>query len=406
VSDRVVLLLVDAFSSKYLKENLCPTLYELSRKSSFALEPLFGFEGIGAAIYSGAWPNTTHVWTEYVLGQNEIIKRSFLLQKLVELTDLVPSDRVCFDTRYVLFKLWGEKYARATPAVIPSELIMQFRTKIQKNYPEKNCLGSVKTIFDVLRENGMVYEYLTPSVRSETNAMESLCKKIGNNALSSLTLLHLPSLDALGHKYGPLSEEVKKAVKKTDKAMKKILDASWHSSDNVHILIFSDHGMSPVRRYLDVWKVLARLPIELLEDYIVFLDSTMARFWFFSRKGEQYVKKAFSGMSHGRLLSANDFCRFRIDKVGKDCGEMIFAVDDGVAIYPDFFRRHDPPRGMHGYASPKDNPILLIHSPNSGIRFEHKRAQMIDILPTILDLLNLQAPKTCEGTSLVGRENP
>ena len=404
MKDKVIMLFLDAFSSRYLKEHLCPTMCKLSQEHFFSeLEPMLAFQGIGATIFSGAWPNTTRVWAEYVLGENETFKNSLLLQKLVELTDVVPNDRICWDIRYALFKLWGKKYV-GTQAGIPGKLAKYFTTKLRKKYSDEDCLVQLKTIFDVLRENGMDYDYLTPLARTERKETDLLCKKLKNNSIPTLTLIQLSSLDEVGHNHGPISYEVEKTIERTDVEVKNILEAARVSRDDIHLVVFADHGMSTVRQHLNVWKILHDLPLALVRDYLVFLDSTMARFWFFTPRARRYIEEAFANVECGQILDTDQLRHLHIDKLGKEHGEMTFALDDGVVIYPDFFRRHNPPKGMHGYMIPQDNPILLIYSSKSNGRdteFKNwKKVRMIDIMPTVLDLLDLQIPKTCEGTSL------
>ena len=404
MKDKVIMLFMDAFSSKYLKKHLCPTMCKLSQEHFFSeIEPMFAFQGIGATIFSGAWPNTTRVWADYVLGENETFKNSLLLQKLVELTDMVPNDRICLYIRYSLFKLWRKKYV-GTQAGIPAKLAKYFATKLRKKYSDEDCLVQLKTIFDVIRENGMDYDYLTPSARTERKETELLCNKLRNNSIPTLTLLHLSSLDGVGHSHGPISYEVEKTVERTDVEVTNILEASRVSGDDIHVVIFADHGMSTVRQHLNVWKILHDLPLTLVRDYLVFLDSTMARFWFFTPRARRYIEEAFEDVECGQILDTDQRQHLHIDKLGEEHGEMIFALDDGAVIYPDFFRRHGPPRGMHGYMTPQDNPILLVCSPKSngrGTGFKNcRRVRMIHIMPTVLDLLDLQVPKTCEGTSL------
>jgi hypothetical protein len=405
MKDKVIMLFLDAFSSKYLEEQLCPTINKLSQEHFFSeLEPMFAFQGIGATMFSGAWSNTTGVWTEYVLGENETLKNSLLFENLMELTDVIPNDRLCWDIRYALFKLWGKKYV-GTPALIPGKLAKYFTTKLQKKYSDENSLGHLKTVFDVLGENGLDYNYLTPFLaRTEGKEIDLLCKKLRKNSVPALTMLQLSELDAVGHSHGPISYEMQKAVKRIDEAVNNIFEASRVSHDNVHIVVFSDHGMSTVRQHLNVWKILRDLPITLRKDYLVFLDSTMARFWFFTPRARRYIEEAFAHVECGHILGTDQLQKFHVDQLGDEHGQMMFALDDGAVIYPDFFRRHNPPKGMHGYMIPQDNPILLICSPKSDrqdIRFKNlKKVRMIDIMPTVLDLLDLPVPKTCEGVSL------
>ncbi len=164
-------------------------------------------------------------------------------------------------------------------------------------------------------------------------------------------------------------------------------------------------GMAPVTGYLDVMKLLKRLPLSPGKDYLAFLDSTMARFWFFNDKAKTRIKEEFSQIEQGRFLTPNDLHRFHIDKLGKEHGEAIFVVDEGIGIHPDFFHRCRRPKGLHGYAFPHhDSPVLIISSPGSELRKKETPVEFIDLMPTVLGMLGLPVPSTCEGTSLLRKD--
>ncbi len=95
--------------------------------------------------------------------------------------------------------------------------------------------------------------------------------------------------------------------------------------------------------------------------------------------------------------------KFGIDKIGREYGDLIFALKDGYTIFPDFFRKYRPPKGMHGYVFPiHDAPIIIIFDPSLSTDFKRKGVvRHIDIMPTILELLHLRVPETCEGESLL-----
>ena len=405
MKDKVVMLFLDAFSSKYVKANLCPTIYKLSQENFFSeLEPMFAFQGIGATMFSGTWPNSTDVWTEYVLDKNDIHKKSILSEKMIELADLIPNDKLNWYLRYSLIKLRGKKYV-GTSTLIPGKLAKYFTTKLQKNYPDPDSLGQLKTVFDVLRENDLDYNYLTPGERREKRSIDLLCKNLRKNLVPTLTSLQLSSLDVIGHSHGPLSQEVQKTIRQIDEVVKNIFEASRASSDNIHLVIFSDHGMSSVKHLLNVWKILDDLPIKLGKDYLVFLDSTMARFWFFTSDSQRSIEEAFAKVAGGRILDKSQMQQFHIEQLGEEHGQMIFALNDGTVLYPDYFRRYKPPKGMHGYYDAKDNAILLVCS-SKNKKFANKfrgikNARMIDIMPTVLNLLELSVPNTCKGVNVL-----
>ena len=397
------MLLLDGFSSDYLEEGLCPCLCNISRENYFSrVKPMFAFQGIGAAIYSGATPNTTGVFAEFVFQRNEIVAESQLFQKLLRITDVIPNDRLCADSRHILFRMAG-KNRPGISNVIPSQLLEYFSPKLVREYTEKNSLGHVATIFDTLRASGMSYELQRPATRSENATLNNIASRIEKKEMPDFAVIHPCSLDLVGHAFGPHSPHLRRAVERVDKLMCRIIRSVKRSQEKIIAIILSDHGMSPVNSRINLLKTLDQLPLALGNDYLVFLDSTMARFWFFNEKAEDLISGALNALACGRILREHDLEKLCIDKVGREYGELIFALEDGFAMFPDFFRKHEPPRGMHGYAFPThDAPILMIRAPNISVGLKRKEAvRFIDVMPTILKIFNLEIPTTCEGVSLL-----
>jgi len=404
--NKVIVVFIDAFSSNYLKRELCPALYALSEKyQCYDIDPMFAFQGIGATIYTGTWPNTTKIWAEYVRGDDEFLRERLFLQKILTVTDFIPNDRINWDVRFVLFKLFGKKYI-GTPNAIPAKHLRYFKTCLQKGYTEENCFSPcLKTLFDVARENGISYNFIHPPIQLERQATDKIVKGIIDKTISDLTILHLGSLDIIGHNYGPNTEEMEQGIKKIDSAVSNITQAITESASNIRLIIFSDHGMSPIHEYLNISEIMNDLPVSAGDDYLMFLDSTMARFWFHNSDAKKEILNALSKYEQGHILESGECAKYHIDDLNREHGEIIYAVDDGVAIYPDYFRRHNPPKGMHGYASPDDNPILILCSEGavhrSSISLDPtKSLEMIDIMPIILDLLNCPIPESCESELL------
>lgn len=396
LADKVVLLFVDGLSSRYIERGLCPNISRMAERGFFSnLEPIFAFTGIGATILTGAWPNSTGVWVEYVLRTGETesnSSRGRIADTFIRLTDSIPNDRICWDVRLVLSRLAGKRYL-GTPAVIPSEYLHYFTTKLQRSYTDKNSLGLIKTIFDVLGEAGRSYNYY-PASRSDKRLVEKVLGSISRDSLADFSLVHLFFLDPAGHKYGPESDRMASAVRKTDEHVGRIAQAV--ESSGMNLILFSDHGMSPVKEYCDVTKMLKSLPIDFGKDYLAFLDSTMARFWFKNQRSKQLVTDALSLSEQGHILDNNDLFHFHIDKLGSEQGELIFVLKDYRCINPDFFRRHSKPKGMHGYAFPvHDKPVLV--SPD--LTHTSSKIQFVDLMPTVLRLLNVDIPSSCEGQS-------
>jgi predicted AlkP superfamily pyrophosphatase or phosphodiesterase len=276
-----------------------------------------------------------------------------------------------------------------------------FSPKISKQLSEKNSLGLVPTIFDVMRSNDLDYFYQMPSTTTENALINNIIHQTKDSKLPKLTVIHPCSLDLIGHNFGPKSSQVQRALRKIDSRMLSINRAVQQSHDEITVIIMSDHGMTPIKNNANLLNILRHLHLELAKDYLVFLDSTVARFWFFDGNARKLVSEQLSNLKCGRILDASDLVALGIDEIGQEYGELFFAINEDYAIFPDFFRKHLPPRGMHGYAfSTYDAPIFVAYTSNPSVGFRGKNAvRFIDIMPTILEILNLPIPNTCEGTS-------
>lgn len=397
------MIILDGFSSNYLKKELCPHLYDLAREHYFSkMEPMFGFQGVGAAIYSGAPSNITGIFTEFILQKNEIVERSRLFKALLRLTDKMPTDNLCAKSRHVLLRMFGKKRSPISN-VIPSQLFGYFSPKLKTEFTEENSLGQVPTIFDILRLNHMSYELQRPATRSEEAAISDIADRVEKGKMPDLAVIHPCSLDLVGHDFGPNSPQMRAAVKNIDKLMDRIIRSVQSSAQEITTIIFSDHGMSPVNNTINLLKTLEQLPLEQGNDYLIFLDSTIARFWFFNERAEKLISEALGHLDCGQILSTNDLQKLGIDKIGREYGDLVFALKEGYAIFPDFFRKYRPPKGMHGYAFPTyDAPIIIIYTPNESLTFNReKTVRYIDIMPTTLELFNLRIPETCQGESFL-----
>jgi hypothetical protein len=397
---KVIMILIDGFSSKYVSKQLSANLYSLKEADCLAkLTPMFGFQGVGAAMYSGAPSNITGIFTEFVLRQNEPVSQSHFLQMLLRISDNLPRDSLCLNTRALLFKLIRFRNAGVSN-LIPPEILDRFSPKIQKKFTSYGSLGKIKTVFDIMQENGMSFDLLKPLPLSETNSFNNIIGKIKRGTLPDLMVIHPCSLDILGHDFGPNSKQIEHAITIMDNHIGHIVKSTEFLKDEIMIIILSDHGMVPVKKYFDLKYVLNEIPLKLGKDYLVFMDSTMARFWFFNNRARELIAEKLSPIKFGRILDKKDRTALGIEKIGDEYGELIYAVNDGVVIFPDFFRKWSPPKGMHGYSfQTYDTPIFALYCNKKKLTIQGS-PRFIDITPTILDYFELQNPKSCEGFSL------
>lgn len=397
--NKVVMIYPDAFSSRYLAPDRMPFLARLADSSLTTLfEPMFAFTGIGVSTFTGAAMATHHVWADYVLGPPD--RFPALLKRLLRLSDFVPDDILNQYARYALCRLF--RVNPGTPNLIPLPLVERFSLKELSRLTSGTAATKFPTLFEWLKRHGVRY-HVSGLYES---LFEGYILRNGIRALSrddSFVLLKFGSLDRLGHKYGPESIEMTRGLQTLDDRLNRLYEKAWQSGDRVSFIVFSDHGMSPVTEYIDLARELRGLPLRMPEDYLYFLNSTVAGFWFANGRAASLVTDRLSQLPYGMILGAKERAGLGLANIGPEYGDILFALKEGCVFFPDYYRRRRPPRGMHGFAySNYDTAPFIVRAPDIvGITGPGTRARYIDVMPTILNLLGLPVPPTCEGRSLV-----
>lgn len=393
------MIYLDGFSSRYLDPEITPFISELSHSGfSTRLEPLFAFTGIGASTFTGAKINTHKIWADYIYTKSGGFPAT--LKGLLRLCDWLPSDIINQYARYVVYRVFRRN--PGTPNLIPVELLDFFKTKQRKRLTDREPIEGITTLFDQLKAYGTAY--------FATGLYESIFEEqMVSRVLGALAkdyrfiLFRLGSPDKLGHKYGPESQEVRKRLGEIDGIVKEVIKNGTESESSVHFVIFSDHGMTPVKGQFDLMSLLKGLPVGIPEDYVFFLNSTVASFWFSNDKAKEIIVEELCKIEQGMVLDKPRLEELEIENISTEYGDLLFALKEGNVFFPDFYRKRKLPKGMHGYAfSTYDKPPFIIYSP--GISYNLRQdvnARYIDVMPTMLDLLNLPIPATCEGKSLL-----
>jgi len=396
---KVVVLWLDGFSSRYLTPEKTPFLYRMAEQSLTArLGSLFAFAGIGFSIFAGIGINTHRVWCDWVLRENQPSR--VVLRWIVRLCDLLPGDIASQYARYAAYRLLGHN--PGTPNIIPVGLIDSFAPKEDKKLTDEQSVDGVVTFFDQLRAHAVPYSL---SAFHESIYEGRIAKRIGRAlaAGNRFVLVRMASLDRLGHKYGPESRQVTKRLGEIDRAVNELAEYVVGPSHSAQLVVFSEHGMIPVRGQVDLMAALKALPVRIGKDYFVFLNSTVACLWPKTDAARNLLLAMLGNIGHGTVIDKTQRKEFGIDQLGIEHGDILFALDEGYVFFPDFYRRRTPPMGMHGYATTEyDWPVFILHSPDGVRRNEPVReARFIDIMPTLLELLDVPVPVTCEGRSLI-----
>jgi len=85
------------------------------------------------------------------------------------------------------------------------------------------------------------YDDKKPNIERSKTVLKWLNKS--ESSRPSFITLYFSSVDASGHKYGPISPEVGAAIKDVDKAIEYLVTESRKKHSNINVIILSDHGM-------------------------------------------------------------------------------------------------------------------------------------------------------------------
>jgi len=399
MSEKVMFLFIDALSSTYINEDIMPNVARLARENYFTqMRSTFGFLAVGSAIFAGVSPNTANLFNQHVL-RVPAVSHPTWMKRLIEFGDAVPSERISWRVRKYLFKLLQYKHLGVCVSYVPARLIDYFGLKPERPFTEEGCLA-IPTLFDVLRRNNKKY-----LIRNEGLSLERSLKEFSKTLKKSsdvdFAFIKINSLDIMGHRYGSKADSTHKVASRIDCEIQRLVN---EFQDDYTIIVMSDHGMSPVDNHINLNGDIQKLTLEIGRDFVYFIDSTVARFWFFNENAKSQLLKLLSNTERGHVLSKDELSDVNCDKIGEEHGQIIFALDEGNAFSPDFFHLHSPPLGMHGYFNSNfDSPIMIIINGRQSKRTftASKNPKLTDIMPTVLEIMELDLPKSCEGSSLI-----
>ncbi len=332
---KTVIILLDAVNPSQMKRSM-PHLCSLAKKYSFAqVISLLGYSsGIHPSIWSGKYQdehgcfttfyydpkNSPFKWTRYL----KIIPTSFLRKNIL----------AALKAPY--FLLPGGK--RLTPRFIKRSVIPLPPAMPVEIAPFFSCNPlEMKdgTIFQMLDKKGISY-----SRHSDSRGYFGEYKTLDDMSLteSEIDFFYFYRADELGHIHGPNSSQVDAYLRKADDKIRMLLSEANKSGKKFNFLIFSDHGMCEVKKYVDLQKILRHAGLKNGRDYIAFYDSTMARFWPKNKVEEEKIRNALAKEDSIILLDEKLLKKYRIDFPDKTrYGKMIYLLEPETRIFPDYF---------------------------------------------------------------------
>lgn len=432
-----IFVLLDAFRWDYINEKSTPFLFTLIQKGIYVrkLVSTAGFTQ-RSAVFTGTYDDTRNQLTAFIFDKEhspfkflENHKKLYSLDKRRNLPLLSEGFPFSYLKKWYCLKQeqhksktrnWinqeAKKYAAHAPSArIPFRLLSHFSCAEDATPIWDTVENSIESFFGIIKKEGLAYEYIMyPLINCDDERTLELTRKRVQTGADTY-FITFTETDSLCHRFGTSTFHREKAVNEIDQKMAEINKVFEKSFDNIHWVIFGDHGMADVIELFDGGNIILnaanKYRLQLGTDFLMFLDSTMIRLWYLNKSAEGFIKSIFHDVpifqKKGQVIDKNIAKQHRIPLNHSPCGDTIWWAHSGVIVSPDyFFAPHSPPKGMHGYNpnSEDGKGFALINGANIMPR-TIEQANLVDICPTFCDILKIPYPRNNEGQSLICNKN-
>lgn len=358
-----------------------------------------------ASMYSGVYPNKHLHWFIWQYSPNTSPFKWMNDLKMDKLPHNIYTKYLCYRvscfTRKEITAFFGIPFLWN----IPLKDWHYFDVSEKKLWMEPGFLENYPTIFDILRENGIDFDVVgmprnnDDSVRMLKNHYRVI-KEYNPDKIKPWTYFFIGNIDPLSHFFGQDSSEVQMSLRELDKTLEQKYNFFKERVDDFTFIVFSDHGQLRVKHEVNLYSLFESSGSHL-EDYIFFIDSNYARFWFRTEKEGMEIREILSKLGgKGFILTEELSRKYKIDMPDNRYGDLVFYLDApyifGKGEVFVMGRRRNPSYvSMHGYLP--DNPESDGVFVSNRAVIDQSHVRLVDITPSILLLLGTPIPKHMDG---------
>ena len=350
-----------------------------------------------ASMYSGVYPNKHLCWFIYKYSPETSPFRWIEKLGLQKLPHNIYTKYLCYRITTSFKKVRSFFGIPFTLWYLPMDLWHYFDVSEKKFWTDSGFLGDYPTVFEILANNGVDYEVVGLS----GNLAES-SKTVNKHELNHIkpwTYYFIGDIDLLSHWYGQDSAETIERLKAIDTMLEEKYNEFEKKIGDFSFMLFSDHGHIRVENKVNIHSFF-RDNGKTISNYIHFIDSNYARFWFRNDKERKEVEKVLSGMDgKGFILNDELLKKYHVDMLDNRYGDLIFYLDKPNIFNHELVVMGQKKAGfdvsMHGY--------LPDHSESDGVFISDRKVindrqiRLEDVTPTILNAFNIKKPDYMDG---------
>lgn len=188
--------------------------------------------------------------------------------------------------------------------------------------------------------------------------------------------------------------------------------------NGILFIALSDHGMEPVQGVVDLHRVLTSQDIPRSE-YDYFIENSKTTLWIHSNRAREVLLDRLSSLEFGSVLRRDEMTRYGLRFQDDSYGAAYFYANPGITFFPNDFHQFlssafislvDPQQRArrrvpwhqadHGYRSEHESEVGFMVLAEEGYQAWDERAELIDIAPSVLQLVDRRPPATMKGRNL------
>jgi len=347
------------------------------------------------SMYSGVHPNKHLQWFVW---KYDPISTPFKWARVFKYLGLLDN----LGSRYFLHKYTRQFREKNTawfgvPLLLnlPLKYWPYFNVVEDRSWDEPGYLEKYPTVFDVLRQHDVAFEIV-----GMTKGAGDEFVQIGGHAFTEIrpwTYFFLGSVDGYSHHHGQDSPETIERMRRLDQLVEAKYEAYSRRVSDFDVFVFSDHGHIRAEKRVDIHNIF-RQHGQKLKRFIHLIESNYARFWFRNDKERAIVERILETIDEGFILTDEQLCRYDVDMPDNRYGDLIFYLDVPYLFTKTIWGFSRKQKSMHGYLPdyPDSDGVFLSQRP----LVEGTHVELVDVLPTLLDSLELPIPDYVDGRVL------
>ncbi|MHA1269667.1 MAG: alkaline phosphatase family protein [Candidatus Helarchaeota archaeon] len=213
--------------------------------------------------------------------------------------------------------------------------------------------------------------------------------KLIKNNNSDFFMINFSAVDSIGELYGPNSNKYKETLEKVDGYLNDLYNESLKLKET-GLIITADHGLTEIKSYFNLQHYIKELGFN---EVICLPSHRICHIYLLGVSINELLPYIEECKKVGKILTEKDFYKLNINH--ERSGDLLAIANNHIEFEVKNLN------GSHGGLSTEEMTVPLLLYGFNEFEFELNNCQIIDILPTILDIYNVKSVNNLDGKSLV-----